>query len=189
MKAGPITVGAQYERSNARGDAPVEVPGSSEWSQTEGIIQPSVVWLGGVRLRLFARSTSRIGRICVADSYDRGVSWTEACPIDLPCPNSGLDALTLRDGRIVLVHNGSDQKRTPLNLAVSSDGEHFLSFMELENLQGEYSYPAVIQDTAGDLHLTYTWKRERIRHVSIPLNEIPGTTPLPPESGWPASIT
>src|SRR5436190_554452 len=142
-----------------------------DWDKTEGIIQPSVVSLGGHNLRFYARSTARTGKICVADSNDDGVTWTQAHPINLPNPNSGIDAVTLRDGRIVLVYNHSDKGRTPLDLAVSRDGEHFEMFRVLEREPGEYSYPALIQGSNGDLHMTYTWNRKRICYVRVPLTD------------------
>jgi predicted neuraminidase len=161
-KLGPITVPQGLGRSGLQGSA---LP--------DGIIQPSIVSLGGKRLRFYARSTASIGRICVSDSFDNGVTWTSAHPIDLPNPNSGIDAVTLRDGRIVLVYNHSDKDRTPLNIAVSKDGERFQMFHTLEDQPGEYSYPAIIQGRNGDLHITYTWNRKRIRHVLLPLKDIP----------------
>jgi predicted neuraminidase len=170
---GPITVAQDLYRSGGRGDVLVQPPGSPQTGVADGIVQPSVVSLGGKRLRFYARSTASIGKICVADSTDAGISWTQARPIDLPNPNSGIDALALRDGRIVLVYNHSSTERTPLNLAVSKDGEHFRMFYTLEDEPGEYSYPAIIQARNGDLHITYTWRRQRIRHVTFPLASVP----------------
>jgi predicted neuraminidase len=121
---------------------------------------------------MFVRSTERIGRICYADSADRGVTWSELKATTLENPNSGIDAVGLADGRIVLVYNPSNSKRTPLSVAVSDDGSNWRRFLDLETEPGEYSYPAVIQAADGSLHVTYTWKRQRIRHVEIPLSEI-----------------
>jgi predicted neuraminidase len=91
----------------------------------------------------------------------------------VPNPNSGIDAVVLRDGRIVLVYNNTTSGRSPLNLAVSTDGEHFRMFYTLEDQPGEYSYPAIIQATSGDLEITYTWQRKAIRHVNFPLSDVP----------------
>jgi predicted neuraminidase len=77
----------------------------------------------GGRLRMFVRATQRIGRICCADSTDGGLSWTPAQPTILPHPNSGIQAVALRDGPIILVYNHTQKGRSPLNVAVSSDGE------------------------------------------------------------------
>ena len=99
--------------------------------------------------------------------------WTAARPIDVPNPNSGIDAVALRDGRVALVYNHTSKGRTPLNLAVSADGEHFRMFQTLEDQPGEYSYPALIQGREGDLHITYTWNRKRIRYVRVPLADVP----------------
>jgi predicted neuraminidase len=171
-KAGPITVRADGV-APAAGHEPPEVPGSEEWKYTDGIIQPSVVSMGGQWLRLYARSTARTGRVCVADSSDGGVTWTQAHPIDVPNPNSGIDAVALRDGRVVLIYNHTASGRSPLNLAVSEDGEHFQMFEALETQPGEYSYPAIIQGRQGDLHITYTWNRQRMRYVRFPLGSVP----------------
>ena len=79
---------------------------------------------------------------------------------DLPNPNSGIDAVTLADGRQQLVYNHSDRDRSPLNFAVSSDGDKWQAAILLEDEPlAEFSYPAVIQTGDGLVHCTYTWKR------------------------------
>lgn len=147
---------------------PIVVPG-----EPHGIIQPAIVPLPGGKLRMFVRATGRIGRICAADSSDGGLTWSEARRTSLPNPNSGIDAVALEDGRLFLVYNHTEKGRTPLNVAVSRDGDNWNSYLALETEPGEYSYPAVIQATDGNVHLTYTWNRRRIKHVEIPLGDIP----------------
>jgi predicted neuraminidase len=134
-----------------------------------GIIQPVIVPLGPGRLRLYARATENIGHIVTADSSDDGVTWRPPRLLDLPNPNSGIDAVRLRDGRIVMIYNDTAHGRTPLNLAVSDDGERFRNFATLERAPGEYSYPAIIQENNGALAITYTWQRTRIRFAQVPL--------------------
>jgi len=172
-KFGPITVPESAYKMPGQSTPPNQVPGSNDWKQTDGIIQPSVVSLGKKHLRLYARSTARIGKIAIADSFDDGKTWTQARPIDVLNPNSGIDAITLRDGRVVLIYNNTSSGRTPLNLAVSKDGEKFNRFYDLENTPGEYSYPALIQGKNGDLHITYTWNRKKIRYIRFKLADIP----------------
>jgi predicted neuraminidase len=153
---------------------PIVAPGSVTPAGNYGIIQPSVVRLKNGTLRLYARSTEQIAKICVADSYDSGLHWSQVHTLDLPNPNSGVDAVALRDGRVVLIFNNTTKGRTPLNLAVSTDGEHFRIFQTLENEPGsEFSYPALIQASDGELHITYTWNRKRIRYVRLPLADVP----------------
>jgi predicted neuraminidase len=140
--------------------------------QPHGIIQPTIVPIpGGVRMFTRARN---IGRICYADSYDGGRTWSPAWETELPNPNSGIDSVGLADGRIVMIYNHTEKGRTPLNLAVSKDhGRTWTRFLDLETEPGEYSYPAIIQGSDGDLHMTYTWRRERVRYVRVPLEKVP----------------
>ncbi len=73
----------------------------------------------------------------------------------------------LADGRALLVYNDTPRGRTPLNIATSTDGKTWKNILTLETEPGEYSYPAVIQGKDGRVHVTYTWKRQRIKHVVL----------------------
>jgi predicted neuraminidase len=148
-------------------------------NSTVGIIQPTVVQLEGNHLRFYARSRTRSARIAVADSFDSGKTWTQAHFSSLPNPNSGIDAVRLRDGRVVLAFNNSYNKRTPLNLAASADGEHFRIFRTLEDGPGQYSYPAIVLAANGDLLITYSWRRETIKFVRVPRQDVPPRSSLP----------
>lgn len=130
-----------------------------------GAIQPALlVWPGG-RVQLLARS--REGRIVASISNNAGLNWSDLEETGLPNPNSGIAAVMLRDGRALLVYNPSRWRRSPLAVAISNDGEHWHDALTLEQGWGEYSYPSVIQSADGLVHIVYTWKRERIRHVVI----------------------
>lgn len=147
---------------------PIEYPGDVYAS-----IQPAIVPLGDGRLRMFVRTTDHIGRVAKADSRDGGRTWTPLTLTELPNPNSGIDAVALRDGRIVLAYNHTNSGRSPLNLAVSADGERWKMFLAVESQPGEFSYPSLIQSRDGSVELVYTWNRKRIKHVRVPLADIP----------------
>src|SRR5947207_6257474 len=85
----------------------------------------------------------------------------------LPNPNSGIHAVTLKDGRHLLVYNHTTRDRSPLNVAVSRDGHDWQAGPVLEREPGEYSYPTVMQAADGQVHITYTWQRQKIKHVAI----------------------
>jgi predicted neuraminidase len=123
---------------------------------------------------MFVRTTDHIGRIAKADSTDKGLTWTPLTLTDLPNPNSGIDAVGLKDGRTLLIYNHTSKGRSPLNVAVSADGERWNMFLTLESDPGEFSYPAITQSSDGVVHAVYTWNRKRIKHVEIPLADIPG---------------
>ena len=130
-----------------------------------GAIQPSLLTHPGGTLQVLCRS--RQGRIAESWSSDLGKTWTPMTLTDLPNPNSGTDALTLLDGRHLLVSNPVPKGRTPLAVALSVDGKSWKQALVLEDQPGEYSYPAAIQAADGRVHVTYTWKRERIKHVVL----------------------
>lgn len=154
--------------------------GLEQWSRTEplndgnsiGAIQPAILRHGGERLQILCRSKG-LGKIVTFWSEDGGKTWGELTETELPNPNSGIDAVTLNDGRHVLVYNHTPRGRSPLNVAVSKDGRQWTSALVLESESGEYSYPAVIQTADGLVHITYTWRRERVKHVVVDPKRLP----------------
>ncbi len=130
-----------------------------------GAIQPSILRLAKGKLRAVGRTQQ--GRVFAIDSADNGIDWGPMHLLDVPNPNSGIDAVTLADGRHLLVYNNTAKGRTPLDVAISEDGEKWRHLLTLESEPGEYSYPAVIQTMDGLVHVTYTWNRKRIKHVVL----------------------
>jgi predicted neuraminidase len=121
--------------------------------------------------QLQALCRSRQGRITEVWSSDNGHTWSPMKATALPNPSAGVDGVTLKDGRHLLVYNDTPRGRTPLNVAVSTDGKEWQPYVTLESEPGEYSYPAMIQARDGSVHITYTWKRERIRHVVLDVSK------------------
>ena len=136
---------------------------------TMAAIQPSILFrekLGGDRLLAVGRT--RQDRVFSTSSDDGGRTWSALSLIDsLPNPNAGVDAVTLADGRHLIVYNPTTRGRSPLAVATSRDGRAWTKVLTLEDQPGEYSYPAVIQTSDGRVHVTYTWKRQRVKHVVI----------------------
>lgn len=138
-------------------------------------IQPSILQHKDGRLQLLCRS--RNTTLNETWSSDGGKTWSEMKASGLPNNNSGTDAVTLKDGRQLLVYNHvlpaaswvrGKGPRTPLNVAVSNDGIKWFAATVLEDSPiSQYSYPSVIQTKDGMVHIVYTWRRERIKHVVI----------------------
>jgi alpha-L-rhamnosidase len=139
-------------------------------------IQPTILKLKDGRLEVLCRT--RNGRLAVSWSSDNGDSWTPLHLTDIPNNNSGIDAVTLNDGRFALVYNNfatlpgnSKGVRTPLSVAFSNDGLHWNHWITLDDSPiSQYSYPSIIQGKDGTLHIVYTWRRQRIKYVQLKNN-------------------
>ncbi|MGD0340997.1 MAG: sialidase family protein [Bacteroidales bacterium] len=144
------------------------------WERTDALndtitaeaIQPTILMHPG-KIQILCRSTT--GKILTAWSEDNGRTWSKLTPTSLPNPNSGIDAVTLKDGRYLLIYNHLINGRNMLNGAISEDGVDWKAAFLLENDQKgkEFSYPAVIQADDSLIHVTYTWDRKQIKHVVI----------------------
>jgi predicted neuraminidase len=160
-------LGKTWERTAALNDA-----------KKEGAIQPTILVHKNDKLQILNRSKTKM--ILTSWSTDNGRTWSEFTESQLPNNNSGIDGVTLKDGRHILIYNHIKPDKTwgdrnILNLAISEDGINWKAAVLLENDQDkdtEYSYPAVIQTNDGMIHITYTWNRKLIKHVVIDSSKI-----------------
>lgn len=134
-------------------------------------IQPSILTYKDGRMQIICRTRQNV--LATSWSSDKGQSWSKLAAMELPNPNSGIDAVTLKDGRQLLIYNHTQgpigSGRDMLNLAISSDGIKWKPVMTLEMgpAKSEYSYPAIIQSKDGLVHATYTYLRKSVKHVVI----------------------
>lgn len=185
----PSTWRVHFERSTDGGQTWTNVspapaaPGPA--TNVIDAIQPSILVHEDGRLQAVGRTRSQ--RIFETWSSDHGSTWSPLGLTILPNPNSGIDAVTLADHRHLVVYNHTASGRTPLNVAVSRDGKTWQAALVLEHEPGEYSYPAVVQTLDGRVHVTYTWRRLRIKHVTLDPSRLTGVAM--PDGVWPTGLT
>lgn len=111
-------------------------------------------------------------RILESTSNDGGHTWTKPARTDLKCPDSGIAMTKLKSGRVLLAYNDTEQwDRTPFNVIQSTDdGKTWGDSRVLEQDWGEFSYPCIIQTSDGMIHVTYTYRRFSIKHVTFDEN-------------------
>ena len=140
-------------------------------------IQPSILKLKDGRLQVLMRTHNAY--IATSYSSDNGNTWTPVTLLDIENNQSGTDAVTLRDGRHVLIYNNFKTLpmapkgvRTPCSIALSDDGTNWRHVLTLEDSPiDEYSYPAIIQGKDGRIHCVYTWRRQRVVYKQIDLEK------------------
>lgn len=137
------------------------------------VIQPSVIQHADGRIQVLCRSKEN--KVMSSFSMDQGLTWGDWQATNLINPNSATDAIRLKNGLFIIVYNpslaGKDwwEGRTKLRVAISKDGLKWKDVLALEDgTKGdEYSYPTIIQDKRGLIHITYTWNRKSIKHIIV----------------------
>lgn len=167
--------------------------GNLRWEKTRifggrSALQPALVPLSGADAIALCRDCSPARKIQLVRSKDFGHHWSPAQPLALPNSDSGLDALRLSDGRILLAFNDTPAGRDNLRLAVSSDaGATWSTRATIEAEPGaEFSYPYLAQAKDGRIHLVYTWKRKSIKHAAFNLAWLDSQKPA--EMAWSSSL-
>ena len=163
------------ERRGTKDDI-ARIASKEAWTKTASLnephrfsaIQPTILVHSANRIQILCRTEQ--GVIAESWSSDGGRSWTELKATTLPNPSAGIDAVVLPDGRFLLAYNPSARDRHVLAVSLSTDGVTWSPPFVVEQGPGEYSYPAMIVTRDGHVHLTYTWRRERIAHVTLQIS-------------------
>ena len=136
-------------------------------------LQPVVVPLDTVRaVGLMRKSGNSPPRVLSVETGDAGSSWSAITPTPLANPDAAIAALRTSSGELLVVFNDSEHDRGNLSLALSeNDGGSWevVHVFEppplVDDASARFAYPWLLESTDGELHLLYTWDRDRIVHV------------------------
>jgi len=129
-------------------------------------LQPAVVPLGDREAVAFLRDHSATHRLVEQRTSDGGLTWSPPVATPLPNPDASVAALRLSDGSLLVASNNSPVNRESIGLTVSTGAAGWRPVATLDNEAGQkFAYPFLHRDRRGLVHLVYTWKMRRIRHV------------------------
>lgn len=149
------------------------------WKQTgaiaapRGAIQPAVVEVAPGRLIAYNRrgggyGPTTDGWLVRAESSDGGWTWTTGRDSAFPNPNAAVDFLKLQSGNLLLVYNDTMVGRSPLVVALSTDGDRTYPHRRaLAEGPGDFGYPIAVQAADGCIHVVYTSDGRRVINHAV----------------------
>lgn len=147
-----------------------QVLGKSRMSMPRATLQPAVVPLDQTHAVAALRDSGPgENRIQWSETRDAGQTWVQKSAREIPNPNSAAAMIRLQDDSLLMACNPISGNRNRLSLLRSTDlGETWSLVRVVEQSaddRDEFSYPSLLQDRQGAIHLLYTWKRQGIRHA------------------------
>jgi predicted neuraminidase len=153
-------------------------PKNQTWTETNriqsrmGNLQPAPAIVEGDYLVAYMRRGGGYdpindGYIVRSESHDGGKTWTEGKETPFPNPNAAVDLVRLENGHLLLVYNDSMSRRTPLTVAISTDGDksypHRRNIMEGD---ADFAYPYAVQTKDGKIRIIFTSNRRTTVHMA-----------------------
>jgi predicted neuraminidase len=140
-------------------------------NHSRGYLQPSFVTLDSRSALAFLRSAS-VPKIGLSSSSDDGLTWQAPQYTGLPNPDSGICAVRISGGRLLIIFNDCELKgglRDNLRLAVSDlHGKNWTRIATLEDAAGQsFAYPFVIRTSDGLFHIVFSYNCNRIKHLTL----------------------
>jgi predicted neuraminidase len=155
-------------------------PQTKAWTESTrihgpvGALQPAVAALSASDLVTYCRRGGGYGAgskgfIVRSESHDGGKTWAPGKETEIPNPNAAIDLVRLHNGHLLLVYNDSMTNRTPLTVALSTDGGK--TYSQKRNIaegRNDFAYPYAIQTRDGRIHVVFTSSgRTVINHATF----------------------
>ncbi len=127
-----------------------------------GPIQPALALKDNGDILAFMRDSGDApARVHKSISKDQGESWSATIKTDIP-NTASVELLRMHDGKFAFLGNDIVDGRYRLSLFISDDeGETWKWKVRIEDSpkgKGSYSYPCLVQDKKGLLHMTYSYR-------------------------------
>lgn len=146
-----------------------------------GPIQPALALKKNGDILAFMRDSGNApSRVHKSVSKDNGESWTATIKTDIP-NTASVELLHLSDGKFAFFGNDIVDGRYRLSLYISDDeGESWNWKVRIEDEEkgnGSFSYPCLIQDEKGLLHISYSYSKgegkKSIKYVIVNPKKVP----------------
>lgn len=129
-------------------------------------LQPAVAALSSTSaVAALRRGRGSVPQVLTCGTEDGGSLWTRGPDTGIANPDSGVALVRLSDGALLLACNPLEGGRHVLQLFSSRDGGAAWmpgAVVERGSAGDEFSYPSLIQDASGAVHLSYTRNRTAI---------------------------
>lgn len=103
------------------------------------------------------------GFLLRSESRDGGLTWSDAVETEFKNPNAAVDFIKLKNGHLLLVYNDHMYERTPLTVAISTDGDKTYPYRR-DIMEGDntFAYPYAIQTRDGKIHIVFTTENRTV---------------------------
>lgn len=138
-------------------------------------IQGDLIQTAPLEWQFFLRAAKENKDVFRALSSTAGKTWEHIRRTELPCPLSGIAAITLSNKEILLCNNHTlEHKRTPLSLSLSQSKGLFFECgpWHIDSSDIELSYPSMLLDSQKNVHIVFTFNRKMIKHIVLPESEV-----------------
>ena len=115
-----------------------------------------------------------------SDSFNGGMTWSEAVPTDIPNPGTKFRLFKFKNGNIALLHNPFNQDdvrpytRNPISIWVSDDNMKSWCYKrDLITFPGNHSYPdGFVDEKKGYIHFAYDYNKHDALYYGVDIKEM-----------------